>query len=67
MNDTEVAYNEVKSLLDVVKKYVEVKSAELAEARVAIDAAPNNQALTALEGNLKVFRQNILAYLRNLK
>jgi hypothetical protein len=67
MNDTEVAYNEAKSLLDVVKKYVELKSEDLAKARVAIDTSPNNQARAAIAGNLRVLRQNILAHLNSLK
>lgn len=67
MNDAEVAYNEARSLLDVVTKYAEVKSEELNEARVAIDANPDNQALAAITSNLRVFRQSVLAYLNSLR
>lgn len=66
MNDAEVAYKELESLMDFLKAFVEAKSELLHEAEIALQGNSGNpSALQALAGNLRGLRQNILSELRS--
>jgi len=66
MNDAEVAYKELESLLDFLKAFAETKSSVLHEAEIALEGNSGNPAaLQALAGNLRAVRQNILSELRS--
>ncbi len=66
MNDADVAYNELESLLDFLKAFAEAKSAVLDEAEIALHGNSGNPAaLQALASNLRGLRQNILSELRS--
>jgi hypothetical protein len=65
MNDAEVAYKELESLLDFLKAFAEAKSSVLHETKIALEGDSGNAAaLQALAGNLRAVRQNILSELR---
>jgi hypothetical protein len=66
MNDAEVAYKELESLLDFLKAFAEAKSPLLHEAGIALQGNSGNPAaLQALAGNLRGLRQNMLSELRS--
>jgi hypothetical protein len=66
MNDAEVAFKQVQSLLDFLKTFAEAKSSLLKEVEIALQGNSGNpEALQALTDNLRGLRQNILAELRN--
>lgn len=66
MNDAEVVYKELESLMDFLKAFVEAKSPLLHEAEIALRGNSGNPAaLQALAGNLRGLRQNILSELRS--
>jgi hypothetical protein len=66
MNDAEVAYKELESLLDFLKALVEAKSQLLHEAEAALQGNSGNpDALKAIAQNLRIVRQNILSQLRS--
>lgn len=66
MNDAEVAYKELESLLDFLKAFAEAKSPLLHEAEIALQGNSGNPAaLLALAGNLRGLRQNMLSELRS--
>ena len=67
MNTVEEAYKRVESLIDVIKKYAEIKRESLEQARAAIDAAPNKAALTTIEDNLNAMRAAIIKYLHEVQ
>lgn len=64
MNDAEVAYNELKALLDYLKSFAEAKSPLLHEAEIILERG-NPSALQTLAGNLRTVRQDILSDLRS--
>ena len=66
MNDAEVAYKQLESLLDFLKKFAEAKSSLLREAETALQGNSGNPAaLRELAVNLRSLRQNLLSELRN--
>ena len=66
MNDAEVAYKELESLLHFLKAFAEAKALLLHEAEIAMQGNSGNPvALQALAGNLRGLRQNILSELRD--
>jgi|HubBroStandDraft_5_1064220.scaffolds.fasta_scaffold01051_18 hypothetical protein len=66
MNDAEVAFKELKSLMDFLEAFVKAKSPLVHEAGIALEGNSGNPAaLQALTGNLRAVRQNILSELRS--
>jgi hypothetical protein len=66
MNDAEVVYKELESLLDFLKAFAEAKCALLHEAEIALHGNSGNPAaLQALASNLRGLRQNVLSELRS--
>ena len=66
MNDAEVAYKELESLLDYLKTFAEAKTPQLRDAETALQGNSGNpEALRALAVNLRGVRQNILSELRD--
>jgi len=66
MNDAELAYKELESLLDFLKGFAEAKSPLLHEAEIALEGNSGNpDALQALAVNLRVLRQHLLSELRS--
>jgi hypothetical protein len=65
MNNAEVAFKELESLLDFLKAFVEAKSPLLHEAKTALGGNIGNPtALDALASNLRSVRANIVSELR---
>jgi hypothetical protein len=66
MNDAEVAYKELESLLDFLRAFAEAKSPLLHEAEIALQGNSGNPAaLRNLATNLRGLRQNMVSELRS--
>jgi hypothetical protein len=66
MNDAEVAYRELKSLMDFLEAFVKAKSQLLHEAGIALEGNSGNPAaLRDLATNLRGLRQNMVSDLKS--
>ena len=66
MNDAEVAYRELKSLMDFLEAFVKAKSQLLHEAGIALEGNGGNPAaLRDLATNLRGLRQNMVSDLKS--
>jgi hypothetical protein len=66
MNDADVAYNELKSLMDFLEAFVKAKSTLVHDAGVALQGNSGNPAaLRDLATNLRGLRQNMVSELKS--
>jgi hypothetical protein len=66
MNDAEVAYKELKSLMDFLEAFVKAKSPLVHDAGIALEGNSGNPAaLRDLAANLRGLRQNMVSDLKS--
>jgi hypothetical protein len=66
MNDAEVAYNELKSLMDLLEAFVKAKSPLIQQSEITLQGNSGDPAaLQELAGNLRSLRRDIVADLRS--
>lgn len=66
MNDAEVAYKELKSLMDFLEAFVKAKSPLVYDAGIALEGNSGNPAaLRNLATNLRGLRQNMVSDLKS--